>query len=349
VTTGRHGTNWRRLRLAVLVVTPLLTLGVIWHILVGVKGPYTAPFPDRAAAAATVPRIHPTVPRIYPTVPRIHPTVAPPRIIPTATHRIPLVRSSPTAAPTHPKPAPIHLEPPPTRARPGLARRLPLSTHAEWLRTRQSDWRRRARSVPVPRTRRRTLPAGSVSPTPVPTASGTPIALQAFPSSTSQPAHIATARVAVTVAVTVPVAPMRLRIPALNLDAHIESVGLSGNAMDVPANAWDVAWFKLGPRPGMAGNAVIDGHLDTATGPAVFLHLSDLRAGDLLYATTADGVDHTFKVTELANYPVDGAPVTRIFGPSNGAHLNLITCSGDWLPQQHIYNERLVVYSTLVR
>jgi sortase A len=141
---------------------------------------------------------------------------------------------------------------------------------------------------------------------------------------------------------------MRLRIPVLNLDAHVESVGLSGDAMDVPANAWDVAWFKLGPPPGMAGNAVIDGHLDTATGPAVFLHLGNLHAGDLLYVTTTDGVEHTFKVTALANYPLDKAPITRIFGASKGAHLNLITCSGDWLSQQHIYNERLVVYSTLV-
>ena len=142
--------------------------------------------------------------------------------------------------------------------------------------------------------------------------------------------------------------PVRLRIPALGLDARIEAVGLSGDAMDVPANARDVAWFKLGPQPGVAGNAVIDGHLDTATGPAVFLHLGALRVGDLLYVTAANGVGHSFKVTALANYPLDKAPLARIFGPSKGAHLNLITCSGDWLPQLHVYNERLVVYSSLI-
>jgi sortase family protein len=143
--------------------------------------------------------------------------------------------------------------------------------------------------------------------------------------------------------------PMRLRVPALDIDARVESVGLSGDAMDVPADPWDVAWFNLGPRPGIAGNSVIDGHLDTATGPAIFLHLGGLRAGDLLYVTDNIGVKRTFRVTALVSYPWDRAPLTRIFGPSTGSHLNLITCDGTWLPQQGIYNERLVVYSTLVR
>ena len=117
--------------------------------------------------------------------------------------------------------------------------------------------------------------------------------------------------------------------------------------MDVPTNPWDVAWFNLGPLPGVNGNAVIDGHLDTATGPAVFLHLGDLRAGDTLYVTTAGGAEQAFTVTELRDYPLDNAPLTRIFGANTEAHLNLITCGGDWLPQQHTYNERLVVYSVL--
>ena len=104
---------------------------------------------------------------------------------------------------------------------------------------------------------------------------------------------------AVRAATLIPGIPVRLRIPAINLDAHVESVGLKGAAMDVPSNPWDVAWFNLGPLPGLRGNAVIDGHLDTATGPAVFLHLGDLRAGDMLYVTTARGVEGTFKVTEL--------------------------------------------------
>jgi sortase (surface protein transpeptidase) len=141
---------------------------------------------------------------------------------------------------------------------------------------------------------------------------------------------------------------VRLQIPALGINTRTESVGLAGSAMGVPADAWDVAWFKLGPRPGLAGNAVVDGHLDTATGPAVFLHLRELRAGDLLYVTDNLGVKRAFRVTDLESYQWNKAPMAQIFGSSIGAHLNLITCNGSWSIQQQNYNQRLVVYSTLV-
>jgi sortase (surface protein transpeptidase) len=145
-----------------------------------------------------------------------------------------------------------------------------------------------------------------------------------------------------------PGVPVRLRIPALGIDAHTESVGLSGANMAVPASAWDVAWFKLGPRPGLAGNAVIDGHLDTATGPAIFLRLEALAPGDLLYVRDSYGVERAFKVTALASYVDSKAPLALIFGPSSVPHLNLITCAGTWQMDQKNYSQRLVVYTTLV-
>src|SRR4051812_23415107 len=56
--------------------------------------------------------------------------------------------------------------------------------------------------------------------------------------------------------------PFRLRIPAINVDAKIQSVGLgkSGN-MAVPSNYTDAAWYRDGPAPGQLGSAVIDGHV----------------------------------------------------------------------------------------
>ena len=41
----------------------------------------------------------------------------------------------------------------------------------------------------------------------------------------------------------------------------------------VPSKPTDVAWYKPGPAPGEAGDAVIDGHLDWTTGRAVFWDL----------------------------------------------------------------------------
>jgi hypothetical protein len=141
---------------------------------------------------------------------------------------------------------------------------------------------------------------------------------------------------------------VRLRIPALGLMTAIEPVGLHAGAMDVPTNVWHVGWYHLGPRPGAVGNAVIDGHLDSTTGPAIFLTLHNLRVGDRIYVMDRAGIERTFVVTEMHSYPLAGAPLARIFGPTSGRHLNLITCSGTWQAWEHLYDQRLVVYTRLV-
>jgi hypothetical protein len=145
-----------------------------------------------------------------------------------------------------------------------------------------------------------------------------------------------------------PGVPVRLRIPALGLMTAIEPVGLHAGAMDVPTNVWHVGWYHLGPRPGAVGNAVIDGHLDSTTGPAIFLTLHNLRVGDRIYVMDRAGIERTFVVTEMHSYPLAGAPLARIFGPTSGRHLNLITCSGTWQAWEHLYDQRLVVYTRLV-
>jgi sortase (surface protein transpeptidase) len=117
--------------------------------------------------------------------------------------------------------------------------------------------------------------------------------------------------------------------------------------LDVPTNVWDVAWYRLGPRPGEIGNAVIDGHLDSATGPAVFLSLGNLRRGDKVYVTDSSSRERAFAVMATAHYGLHDAPLPRIFGPSTGRRLNLITCGGAWDEQRHTYDQRLVVYTQL--
>jgi hypothetical protein len=68
--------------------------------------------------------------------------------------------------------------------------------------------------------------------------------------------------------------PVRLRIPAIAVDAAVEHVGLTPDgAMDVPASYADVAWYTLGPKPGEPGNAAIAGHLDSPTARTAFWDL----------------------------------------------------------------------------
>ncbi len=124
--------------------------------------------------------------------------------------------------------------------------------------------------------------------------------------------------------------PVRLTIPAINVDARIEAVGLTpDDAMDTPNDSLGTAWYQLGPRPGEQGNAVIAGHVDTVGGEAVFWNLRRLAPGDAIIVTSDDGIAHQFAVTGSEKYALGSAPLAAIFGPTDGVHLTLITCDSD--------------------
>ena len=141
--------------------------------------------------------------------------------------------------------------------------------------------------------------------------------------------------------------PQHLAIPAIKVDANIEQVGLDPQRnMDVPKTDITVGWYKLGYKPGEKGSAVFDGHLDRADGsPAVFWKISDLKAGDKIITPDSNGYSYSFSVTRLVKYPYDGLPLNEVFGLSDKAKLNLITCNGAWSSTTKNYSHRLVVYS----
>lgn len=113
--------------------------------------------------------------------------------------------------------------------------------------------------------------------------------------------------------------PVRLLIPAIQVDATVEQVGNTPDgAMDVPAEWSDVGWYKLGVSPGERGNAVISGHLDSTSDRAVFWDLHNLKSGDLVQIAAGDGSRLSFAVVASEIYPFDNAPLQKIFGPANG-------------------------------
>src|SRR6266702_4450913 len=144
--------------------------------------------------------------------------------------------------------------------------------------------------------------------------------------------------------------PVRLLIPAIGINASVESVGIrSDSDLATPTqHPWeDVGWYDLGPLPSERGSAVIDGHLDRPGGyPAVFWRLRDIQVGDDVQVIGSAGKAVHFRVTRIAYYRADQAPLQDIFGNLGGKYLNLITCAGDWIPGQHQTTLRLVVYST---
>lgn len=141
--------------------------------------------------------------------------------------------------------------------------------------------------------------------------------------------------------------PVRLEIPKINVDAMVDSVGLtSDGAVDVPKGPADVAWFDLGPRPGENGSSVIDGHSGWKDGiPAIFDNLYKLQKGDKVYVKDAKGMTISFVVREILTYDPH-ADASNVFNSSDGkAHLNLITCTGTWNETDKTHSERLVVFT----
>lgn len=142
--------------------------------------------------------------------------------------------------------------------------------------------------------------------------------------------------------------PWRLTIPAIQVDAMVDYVGLTADgAMDVTMNQDNVAWYQLGPRPGEEGSAVIAGHF----GPwnngrgSVFDRLHLLSIGDQIAVEDDQGVKTVFVVRESRRYnPDDDVP--EVFGSNDGlAHLNLITCEGEWDSVTKNYSKRLVIFA----
>jgi LPXTG-site transpeptidase (sortase) family protein len=146
--------------------------------------------------------------------------------------------------------------------------------------------------------------------------------------------------------------PARLIIPAIGVDAAVQSVGLFWNgdgSMGIPTNFTDVAWYNGGPVPGAPGNAVIDGHLDGRNvKEAVFYNLGNLKPGDLVEVVDTKGATLDFQVVRLADYDYDAATSDIFSGDASKARLNLITCAGDWDKGKGVYNKRVVVFTELV-
>lgn len=143
--------------------------------------------------------------------------------------------------------------------------------------------------------------------------------------------------------------PERLRIPRLQIDSDVQHVGTteSGN-MATPSNFSDVGWYEYGPVPGESGSAVMAGHVNNGLGlSGVFEHLRDLKQGDDIYVTRADGTELHFIVTGMRSYPHTDVPVEVVFNPAGSIRLNLITCEGRWVSEDKTYDERLVVFTVL--
>ena len=91
---------------------------------------------------------------------------------------------------------------------------------------------------------------------------------------------------------------MRVEIPSIGVSSRLVRLGLNADGtMEVPRDYGLAGWFTGGAMPGQDGPAVISGHVDSKSGPAVFYRLRDLRRGDTVRVRRADGGWLAFEVT----------------------------------------------------
>jgi sortase (surface protein transpeptidase) len=143
--------------------------------------------------------------------------------------------------------------------------------------------------------------------------------------------------------------PRRIAIPAIGVSAPLVALGLAPDrSMETPTRWEDAGWYEPGPEPGERGPAVIAGHVDSKGGPAVFYRLRELRRGDAIRIVRGDGSVVRFRVEGLERWPKAKFPTRRVFGPTRGSTLRLITCSGDFDAATGHYVDNTIVYAARV-
>ena len=145
-----------------------------------------------------------------------------------------------------------------------------------------------------------------------------------------------------------PAPPARIEIGAIGVSAAVIRLGLKRDgSLEVPTRFEDTGWWTGGARPGERGSAVIAGHVDSRTGPAVFFRLDRLRARDPIVVVRRGGSRVRFLVQRVARYRKAAFPTAAVYGPTRGPTLRLITCSGAFDPASGHYLDNTVVYARL--
>ncbi|MFI5862513.1 class F sortase [Streptomyces sp. NPDC051546] len=143
--------------------------------------------------------------------------------------------------------------------------------------------------------------------------------------------------------------PTRIRIPSIRVDAPLTGLGLQADgSLEVPPPARrDLAgWYREGTTPGATGTAVVAGHVDDASGPAVFYHLGALRRGALIEIARADGRTAVFTVHAVEVYDAKAFPDSLVYGSSPRSELRVITCGGGFSKRTG-YQGNVVVFAHL--
>jgi len=146
--------------------------------------------------------------------------------------------------------------------------------------------------------------------------------------------------------------PVRIRIPSIRVNAPLMKLGLDrrGRLQTPPLSKPGVAgWYVGSASPGQIGPAVVVGHMDTRTGPAVFFRLRRLKPGARIYIDRRDGSTAVFEARKRIRVPKTRFPTDAVYGDIGNAGLRLITCGGAFDHRTRHYRDNIIVFARLVR
>lgn len=183
-------------------------------------------------------------------------------------------------------------------------------------------------------------------PTVGPGGAGVPL----LPAALSAPPPVAAGPVAAPIAKSAKARPLRIRIPKIKVNAPVGSVTVDiKGKLQAPSLAKPnlTGWYKFSPVPGEIGPSVINGHVSTKKGAAVFKRLKEIAKGDAIYVYRTDGKVTKFVVSGIEQVSKSSFPTSRVYGNVKNAQLRLITCGGVYNAKDHSYTDNIIVYATM--
>jgi hypothetical protein len=145
--------------------------------------------------------------------------------------------------------------------------------------------------------------------------------------------------------------PARVKIPSIKVDAPVMDVGLDQDGWieaPPPEDPNLAGWYQNGISPGQRGTAIIVGHVDNLSGPAVFYGLGSITKGKHIEVARFDGRTVIFQVYGVEVFSKEQFPGARVYGDTGQPELRVITCGGGY-SKSNGYAGNVVVFARMVK
>jgi LPXTG-site transpeptidase (sortase) family protein len=103
---------------------------------------------------------------------------------------------------------------------------------------------------------------------------------------------------------------------------------------------------------GLAGlTGALFGHVSSWKANGVFYNLKKLQTGKRIIITRGDSQVFTYQVISSKTYPYNNVDMKAVLSPVDPSRpgLNLMTCTGNIIKGTNEFNERVVVFTSLVK